>query len=287
MKNILLFLCFFCSMPLVVNANSLSGISVTPTRLILSDQKKSAAITLRNTSDSEISYRLKFIEMGFDGNGELIKLAASQQPVGFNSLSSYVRFSPRQVKLAAGASQVIRVMVLRNPNLDKGEYRSHLEIRVLPRAVDRAFLDIETAEEQEKVRPTVITSLGITMPVVWRNGDLDAGAVVSNVAFMKSADNTIRAISMDIERTGQRSVFGDIYVSIKDEKNKKTLLASYKDYGIYHPYEKESIVFPARSIHEGELKNGEIVVEFVNDESTVGPKILFNESVEWDAKVFQ
>lgn len=266
-------------------ANSLSGISVTPTRIILSDKKRSAAITLRNTSNSVISYRLNFVEMGFDNNGELMKLPVAQQPNGFNSLRSHVRFSPRQVKLVAGASQVIRVMVQRDPDLVDAEYRSHLEILVLPDVSDNNYFNESIIGAQKKVLPTVVTSLGVTLPVVWRKGELDASGGVDNLVFFTAPSGALRAASLDITRSGERSIFGDLYVYLKAKDGSKQLIASLKDYGVYHPYKKESIVFPARSIHKDDLERAdEVWVEFVNDESAVGSKIIFNKRIDWETK---
>ena len=286
MKSIsVLFFLFVLIISLKLEANSLAGISVTPTRLILSDQKRSAAITLRNTSDLNISYRLKFVEMGFDNYGELMKLSATQQPDGFKSLSPHVRFSPRQVKLAAGSSQVIRVMVKRNPTLLDAEYRSHLEILVLPEVLDNQFLNEDVSDVEEKVLPTVVTSLGVTLPVVWRKGVLDASGNIDNVVFIKESEGEIRAVSLDVGRSGARSVFGDLYVYLKAKDRSKRLIASLKDYGLYHPYNNESIVFPVNSLHESDLDSAEgIWVEFVNDESAIGPKNIFNKKVDWKTK---
>ncbi|MGB0867411.1 MAG: hypothetical protein ACPGSC_12945, partial [Granulosicoccaceae bacterium] len=99
MKKTIILLIISCCCSAGAYANSLAGLSVSPTRVILSEAKRSAAITLRNTSNAYSSYRLNFVEMGIDENSQVVPMPISEQPEGFKSLSPYARFSPRQVKL--------------------------------------------------------------------------------------------------------------------------------------------------------------------------------------------
>lgn len=267
----------------VVEANGLSGMSVTPTRIILGDQKRSAAITLINTSDTVASYRIKFVEMGLGDDGGFVVLSLDDQPDGFNALSPYARFSPRQVRLSAGASQVIRVMVRRGQGLPDTEYRSHLEVRVIPDVSNNDFLKEVVPGKVKKAVPIVVTRLGVTLPVIWRKGNPVATASIDHVVFKKQSDGLIRSVSFDVLRSGERSVFGDLSIFTKDKSGKKRNLSLSNSHGMYHPYKSENIILPVHSISEEELNSSEGVwVEYVNEEYSLGSKIIFEEKIEWN-----
>ena len=272
-------LVFLCS---AVSAGMLSGISVFPTRIIMNEGRKDAAITLNNTSGSEVNYRMGIVEMGFDEESKFIEVAEEKQPPGFKSLASLIRFSPRQVRLKPGESQVIRILLSNNRNTEKGEYRSHFEIVALP---DISAFDINNIAKSGRrfvSKSTVITKLGVTLPVVWRNGELDAAVDIQYAKFGVTADGRISRLSMKINRTGDRSVFGDFVVKIKMRDGAEKNVSVLNDYGLYFPYLSETVVFSVSGLKIDELNSSRaVMVEFINDEEKIGEEIIFSGELEW------
>lgn len=263
----------------VVESRSLSGLSVMPTRLILSDRNRSSAVMLRNTSDSEINYRIQFVDMGLSADHSLVEMNEKDQPVGFKSLSPFARFSPRQVSLKPGESQTIRVLIKRAEGIMDAEYRSHLEIRVLPSV---SSFDLLEQIDPNVVRPGMVARIGVTLPVVWRKGDLAGSAAISKAVFSRRADGEIGDLTLKVRRTGSRSVFGDITVSAVLDDGEVKNIATLNDYGIYQPYEFDDIVLSVENITFSEFeKIKNLNIKFTNDESTVGLPVVFDENVDW------
>jgi len=272
-KNIVLIIIYTLGYWSVAEAQSLSGISVIPTRVVLNGKDRTSSVILRNTSNNEVSYRVDFVEMGFDNDGRFIIVPEDYQPEGFKALSPIVRFSPRQVRLKPGESQVIRILIQRASGLAEGEYRSHLEIRVLP--------DVSDTEILKEGDPTllqggVLTRIGVTLPVVWRSAQLKGKASIESASFVRDSRGELRKIKLKVIRDGLRSVFGDISVTAKFTDGEIRLIAILKNYGIYSPYKSEEVVLNVFGVGEsriGEIESLNFIFE--NDEKNIGPDLIF------------
>lgn len=267
-------LCLFAH--IAVSAG-LSGLSVSPTRILLDDGARSGAVTLRNTSQREVSYRVSVIEMGIDGDGKVVPLALDEQPEGFSSLAPYIRFSPRQVRLEPGASQVIRVLLMRGATVSDGEFRSHLEIRALPEVPSVAIEQVQRLEDLLHAPQGLVTRLGVTLPIVWRRGVTTGGLSVASIELHQSGSADLNAISLTLERHGSRSVFGDFTVSLLMASGERREVAWMRDYGLFYPYAAEKVRIPAHGVSEADLASASGVhVLMLNDETDNGPAVLID-----------
>mgnify|MGYP006193029771 FL=1 len=124
------------------------------------------------------------------------------QVPGLSPAADMVKYAPRRIVLPPGASQQIRLLLRRPRDLAAGEYRSHLWIQPEEEAVE--FAPVEATE-----KPTVQIKMltGLTLPVFVRAGNLTAEVALSNLKATR-AGNKID-VSLMLERTGTRSVYGD------------------------------------------------------------------------------
>jgi len=218
-----------------------SALGVTPTRVVITENQKSGSINLHNSSSKEITYRMRVVEMGLDSDGRFRELGPDELPAGHLSSAPIVRFSPRQVRLAPGASQVIRVIVRRRAASSHGEYRSHLNIQALPIVDDSALGDLAS----DKGDVTVLlasspTTVGITIPVIVRHGQTSASVSIDQVHYPVDSDGMVRRARVRVGRKGNRSVYGEIQL-LSSKTSDPVLLGSIRGYAIYHPYDKEWI----------------------------------------------
>jgi len=217
--------------------------------------------------------------MGFDAEGQLIRVAQEEQPEGFRALSSIIKFSPRQVRLKPGESQVIRVLIKRPSGIPDGEYRSHLEIRVLP--------DVTGIGVLKKIDPTimqggVVTRIGVTLPVIWRSAQLKGDASVANASFTRKMNGELNKLKLKVTREGLRSVFGDIVASAEFSDGEQRVIAKLNDYGIYHPYDSEDVLLNVFGLELSEANEiSKLHVKFINDEVNIGSDIIFEGDVAW------
>ena len=105
----------------------LAQLSVSPKRVIFEGRERSQELLLLNTGDTSKTYRIHFKQLLMTEQGGF---AAVESPAF--SASQAVRFSPRQVTLAPGSSQTVRLLLRKPKGFADGEYRSHLTFSELP-----------------------------------------------------------------------------------------------------------------------------------------------------------
>lgn len=173
---------------------------VAPTRLALADTG-SGEVLLSNKGAETATYRISTVlkRMQPDGQFEDIAVTTPEQ----QSLTDMISYAPRRVVLGPGQTQTVRVGVRMPPGMAEGEYRVHLLFRAVPtpgQAVDIAA--------QTGVSIALTPVYGVTIPVIVRKGALDAGIAIENARLSRSDGQG--AISLDLVRNGNRSVYGSI-----------------------------------------------------------------------------
>jgi len=187
-----------------------ADMTITPTRVVFEDRDRFSEVTLINTSDKKKSYEVgwRFFKMVEDRMAyEEVEGSLTEFDV-----SKYIVFTPRRVTLAPGGKQKIRLALRRPAEVPAGEYRAHLEFRGLP--------DVEPPKEMEpgKASAMVKINVGYSIPVVFRAGEPDDGAVIENVSFKRNEQNGRLHALVKIVRTGAYGALGHLYIyNDKDE----------------------------------------------------------------------
>lgn len=139
--------------------------------------------------------------------GELVDVDLAQANGSEATALEMIAYAPRRVTLPPNQPQAIRVGIRPPENLPDGEYRAHLLFRAIP--------DAKAAGSEEKVSEgisiRIIPIYGITIPVIIRTGQLAAEVGISNAKLVTIAGR--QGVSLDLERTGTRSVYGDVKIT--------------------------------------------------------------------------
>lgn len=225
--------CLMIGLPLTAAAESMS---IHPVRLVLEDGDRYGQVELVNNGNATTTYRITFVNrrMNEDGSFEDI---TGREPSGLYS-ANYLQFSPRQVTLEAGASQVVRLRVTRPPQQD-GEYRSHLMFRVVP--TQQAANDGEQGDSGMSLQ--LIPVYGITIPVILRQGEQQAGLDFANPVRMTGDDGQAH-LELALHRSGERSVYGDLMVFGRTERGKERQLGARLGIAVYSPNRVRRIRVP-------------------------------------------
>lgn len=242
-----------------------SSLAVYPIRIVIDPHQRSASIDLRNNSKEQISYRMRMLEMGLDDTGDLVFLKPPL-PEGHRSAAPVVRYSPRQIRLQSGETQNIRFMVKRRRQLSEGEYRSHIEIRALPKVDDQSLESASKAGDNQ-ISVEVNTQVAITLPVIVRHGKVHAELSLKSVSI--SGEEARQVAVVHITRTGNRSVYGDIelFWQPNGSDTRKPIGVMY-GWGLYAPYKDHHVQIPlSSSISTQELKKGQVIVTLTDTES--------------------
>jgi hypothetical protein len=175
-------------------------VAVFPKRVVFGDRLRTAEVTLVNQGDRPLTYRIELIEQRMTPVGALEPAAPGER-----SALDLLRYSPRQVTVAPGAPQTIRLLLRKPEGLPPGEYRVHLLCRVLPS--ESAGADVESQGENNGLTVRLIPVPAVSIPVLVRHGEGLRGSVqLSGLTF----DPDAQALSFRLEREGDVSVYGDL-----------------------------------------------------------------------------
>src|SRR5450432_1333782 len=96
-----------------------------PTRIVFDKNQRAAQVELINQGKAPETYRISVVNRRMTETGEIV--AADAAEGGEQFADAMLRYSPRQVTIAPGSSQTVRMLLRKPDNLAPGEYRSHLQ----------------------------------------------------------------------------------------------------------------------------------------------------------------
>ncbi len=173
-----------------------------------------------------------------------------------------IRYAPRQVVLEPGVVQTVRLLVRKPRDLAPGEYRSHLLFQAIPPAA--AGADIEALDLKEgEIRVQIRTIFGLTIPVIVRHGDLSATVTLSNVA-LKSPESpgSPPVLSLRLNRSGDRSVYGDIVITFKPDGGEDTEVGVVRGVAVFTPNLTRTLRISLRLPNGVTLRGGRLHVVY-------------------------
>jgi hypothetical protein len=216
-----------------------SGLLVTPTRLVFEGRKRSAELTLINRSDEAATYRIAFREMEMTRDGGL-EIVEEEPPWSAERL---IRYSPRQVTLGPHETQTVRLQLRLPAELADGEYRSHLELRYVPPPTEAAARRPQTEEEGEfQVR--LVALYGVALPIIVRRGEPVAEVSIGDVELIAGSDGEPDELRLVIRRQGDRSVYGDLSVSVSSTDEGRREIGLVRGLAVYTPNTAREVGIP-------------------------------------------
>lgn len=185
---------------------------LSPTRVVFEGNSRSSQIDVVNTTNQAATYRLTLVNRRMNQQGEFLPVDTPLP--GERFVDAMVRFSPRQLTVEPGGSQVIRLSLRKPQGLASGEYRSHLLIeRVLDANLASSIESAvgNTPSEGLDIRLTPL--VGALIPVIVREGSTVVEMTVSSMSYTSRSGENPALLSLSLGRTGNRSVYGDLVVT--------------------------------------------------------------------------
>ncbi len=198
-------LAFAAMMGTATTAHASGNLLVAPTRIVL-DGQRGTEVILSNTGKEEATYRISLELKRMTPEGKLENIAEADATPHEKSSLGLVRFAPKRVTLLPNQPQSIRLALQGTTAIADGEYRAHLLFRAMPK-VEAAT----AAAASQGVTIKLNAIYGVSIPVIVRKGKLEATAALANARLVKDGKET--ALSIDVSRKGNRSVYGDIIVT--------------------------------------------------------------------------
>jgi len=199
-------------------------VRIHPTAILLEGSQRAASVTLTNTGSETETYRLSFEAMRMTEQGELVPNphpSPEERPA-----DALLRFTPRQVTLRPGASQVVRFRVSKPRDLAAGEYRSHFTVKPLPGA-GTSQRSIEGGDDPQANALSIafIPRINVSIPILVRHGNPGASVSLSNLKLARGAtDQDPHVLTMDLDRSGDRSVWGEAIATYVPEGGSGTIV---------------------------------------------------------------
>ncbi len=241
-------------------SQGLGDLMVSPKRVVFEGRQRSARLVLVNQGAETATYRISFVNLRMEDDGRLVEV--EEPDAGQRVAESYVRYSPRQVVLAPGASQQVRLLLRRPADLEAGEYRSHLRFAALPPS-DAAGTSVEETGEDGGIAVELIPVFGVTIPVLVRHGDLSATVRLADLTAETGAGDVPGEISFRLERQGERSVYGDLaWIFLPDSGASQTLVGVLNGVAVYTPNRSRIVRLPLHAPPGVALEKGTLQVTY-------------------------
>ena len=253
---------------LATTAHAAGQLMVSPTRIVFEGNERTKQVSLINNGSETSRFRISFVRRKMTEDGKFEEIAENEPGMFADEM---VRFSPRQVTLKPGQSQTVRLMLRKKRDIEDGEYRSHMLFQALP---DDAATGIEelTDKQAKTVSVQLIPVVGITIPVIVRQGKLNSTVSLSD--FELNQANTVKGehtLLFRINREGNRSAYGDFRVYFTPEGGKPVSLAQINGVAIYTPLASRTVELQLQTPAGLNLSRGELHITFLEpgkDETT-------------------
>ncbi len=240
------------------------GVSVAPLRVLFDGKTRSKTVFLSNRSPETANYRISLVNRRMLEDGSIAVAEVAEDGEYF--ADELIRYSPRRVTIPPYGSQTIRLLI-RRPRGDfpeNVEFRSHLSIRSVPAAPHLADLETEDKLVSEGMMSiTAVPTIETVIPVIVRMGNPKVSIQLANpVLDLKPTKNNVPSMTIDILRSGDRSVYGKMTVVHIAPDGKKTQIHYAVGLAVYYPTSKRTRMLDFKEATPEMLEQGKLVVRY-------------------------
>jgi hypothetical protein len=202
---------------------------IMPQRVMFEGTKTSEQLNLANIGKDTVTFAISMLQLRMmeDGRFETINQPDSGQYFADKNL----RIFPRRVTLAPNESQIVKVQLTGQNELQPGEYRSHLYFRAVPKAKP---LGDQEGVADSSLSVQLVPVFGISIPAIIRVGQYNSKASIED-ASLSFPEDTIPIAEFTFCREGNMSVYGDVLVDYIAVNGKVTRVGFVKGLAIYTP----------------------------------------------------
>lgn len=218
---------------LLPQSPALADLMLHPTRLVFEKNQRAAQLDLINNGNETTTYRIHLANRRMGETGEFSSVDTPAP--GEQFADGMLRYSPRQVTLAPGAAQTVRVLLRKPAGLAPGEYRSHLMIETVAEARAQTSIEERSRDPEPGLEVKLIPLVGVSIPVIVRHGETSAAVTVSNVELQHPSGGQPASVSFELRRSGNRSVYGNLAVTFTPGNGVEQRVAGADGVAVYTP----------------------------------------------------
>lgn len=223
-----------CALLLLVPAShAFAELMLYPTRIVFDGNQRAAQLELINNGSESATYRISLVNRRMNETGTFSEI---DEPLpGEQFAGDLLRYSPRQVILQPGVGQTVRIMVRKSANLAAGEYRSHLLFAKQPDASGRHSAENSGGMTGDnEIGVTLTTLVGVSIPVIVRHGKTSASLSLTHLQMLHPPGQA-PMLAFHMERSGSRSVYGNLTVSFIPNGGAEQVIARANGLAVYTP----------------------------------------------------
>lgn len=241
---------------------------IYPTRLVIEGNQRATQVELINNGTQAATYRISLVNRRMSETGAFSEIGDPLPGEQFSK--DMLRYSPRQITLAPGAGQTVRLMVRKPANLEPGEYRSHLLFTRQPNVQEGRSVD------GEGVGVRITTLVGVSIPVIVRHGATSAHVQLTGLQLVREGDRVVTRFVM--ERTGNQSVYGDLIVTFGPAGKNARVVGRANGVAVYTPNPRRQVSIVTNLAPGVRLSGGTLQLTY-REQAEDGGHVLAQESV--------
>lgn len=238
---------------------ALADLMLYPTRIVFEKNQRAAQLELINNGQETATYRISLVNRRMNDVGEFAPVVSPLPGELFSD--KLVRYSPRQVVLAPGASQIVRISLRKPTDLAPGEYRSHLQFERLPDVAGATSIDAQSSSNSD-IGMSLTALIGATIPLIVRQGETSANVTFSGLTLLKPDATKGFMLAMVLERSGNSSVYGDLSASFTPHGGDESVIATANGVAVYASNAVRRVKLGLEMPSGLSLKNGNVHVTF-------------------------
>lgn len=240
-------------------SHALAEMMLYPTRIVFAGNQRAAQLELINNGTESATYRISLVNRRMSETGAFSEIAVPLP--GEQFAEDLLRYSPRQVTLAPGAGQAVRIMVRKPANLATGEYRSHMLFAKQPDPRGRTSVESSDAAADNEIGIMLTALVGASIPVIVRHGNTDASVALTHLDLRRPADKA-PVLAFVMERSGNQSVYGDLTISFTPHSGSKQVIARANGVAVYTPNPLRRASITLGQLNGSQLTNGALRVTY-------------------------
>lgn len=232
------------SLALCLGSVAYADLLVSPTRVLMNDDNRSATLTLRNNSSGSRSYRLSWQDKHSNSDGRYTIIPENEQWP--SSAKDMIRHSPRQITVGPNENQTVRFNWRPPADLPSGEYRSHILLEVIP-DVSEPTATLEAKTGKDDVGIQVFMQMSFSIPVIVRHTTDAPKVSISNIEPVQTTDKEHIALKITFNRDGKASSYGRVVVEMQRNSDSPVeKIGEYRELTIFHEMDKRDLTIPLR-----------------------------------------
>ena len=236
-----------------------------PTRVVLEGKERFTTMTVKNTGDATGKYRVQVVDTQMDEEGKIHLRDDGQRNA--HSAADMLRVSPRVITLPPNEYQTVRILVKKRPDLEDGEYRSHLKVKITENNLEQKEAELSGAEPpQISLKPKLV----MVIPALVRHGETGFAARIENVEILPPSQKAPKPhVKVTLTRTGNRSAMGDISIVHIAPGGGEEELRFFAGVAVYREIGRRSVQVPL-DVDMARLNSGQLRVRYLTQKREGG-----------------